>query len=158
MKQNVTQTDIATSDSDIPAVTLAQDYYVTFVASAGLSVEDDGTIKTITSEQFALKLGVTRVTLWRWKNSIPNFEQLVAKRRREIFTLNRENLVWKGLFLRAAKGDHKQAEMILSHFSDYTPPTQKHEVKIGGLADLVKMARSKNAQIKAIDVTPTNGQ
>lgn len=154
--QNVTEKTDANGDGVIGDVTLtvAQDYYVTFCAANGLSVNEDGSFEKISAEQFASKIGVSRMTLWRWQQSIPGFQARVKVRRKEIFTLNRENMIWRGLFLRAAKGDHKQAEMVLSHFSDYVPPTQRHEVKLGGLTDLAKLARSKTERI--IDATPDN--
>jgi hypothetical protein len=146
LQQNVTQTGIinegnSAGDDTLP---IAQDYYITYVAANGLSVTEDGGMVKISADSFAAKIGVNRVTLWRWQKSIPNFQARVRKRRAEIFTLNRENAIWHGLFLRAAKGDKPQAEMILSHFSDYVPPTQRHEVRVNGLADIAKLARKKN--------------
>jgi hypothetical protein len=150
--QNVTKTNIPTGEQSVVDATLtpAKEYYITFCAGNGLSVQEDGSFAKISAEQFAASIGVDRRTLYRWRDTIPEFGKRVKDRRREIFNANRESMVWNGLFLRAAKGDHKQAEMILSHFSDYTPPTQKHEVKIGGLADLAKLARQKD---KVIDAT-----
>lgn len=127
-----------------------QEYYITYYAANGLSVHDDGSFEKISAEKFAAKIGVHRTTLYEWQKSIPNFQARVRARRKEIFNGTREAMIWNGLFLRAAKGDSKQAEMLLSHFSDYVPPTQRHEVKIGGLADLAKIARKKQAGV--IDV------
>lgn len=124
-----------------------QNYYITYYAAAGLSVDEDGNMVKITAADFADSIGVSRQTLYDWQKSIPNFQDRVKIRRKEIFTSTRENLIWRGLFLRAAKGDHKQAEMILSHFSDYVPPTQRHEVKLNGLADLAKAARAKSERL-----------
>lgn len=146
LKQNETISENDTSTEGVADVSLTpkQDYYITFCASAGLSVDADGDLKTMSMERFANKIGVARATLYRWKDTIPDFETKVSQRRRQIFAKNRENIIWKGLFLKAAAGDVKAAEMVLSHFSDYVPPTQKHEVKIGGLVDLAKQARAKN--------------
>lgn len=154
--QNVTNPNTANSGGVVDDVTLTpqQDYYITFVAANGLSVKEDGSFEQMTASKFAEKIGVSRMTLYRWQDSIVNFQHLVRQRRQEIFTLNRENMIWRGLFLQAAKGNPKAAEMILSHFGDYTPPTQKHEVKIGGLADLVKLARQKHTSKGVIDATP----
>lgn len=150
--QNVTENNGGTSGNspDLVSLTPAQEYYITFCAANGLSVKEDGSFEKLSAEKFADKIGVARITLYRWRDSIPNFQQRVKQRRHEIFNANREAMVWNGLFLRAAKGDHKQAEMILSHFSDYTPPTQKHEVRVSGLADLLKLSRQK-AERKVID-------
>lgn len=120
-----------------------KNHYITYVAAHGLSVEEDGTYTKISAQQFAESIGVSRQALYDWQKSIPDFWELVKIRRKEIFTMNRENAIWRGLMLRALKGDAKQAEMILSHFSDYTPPTQKHEVKVSGLGELYQLARQK---------------
>lgn len=155
--QNETKTESPTPVNETvdESLTPAQDAYITFCAANGLSVEEDGSIIKMSAEAFAVKIGYGRATLYRWRDSIPNFQDRVRNRRREIFTANRENAVWNGLFLRAAKGDHKQAEMILTHFSDYTPPTQKHEVKVSGLADLAKIARKKNERDALNASSPT---
>lgn len=153
--QNVTKTESPTGDGAVVDVTLTaqQDYYITFCAANGLSVNEDGSFDKLTAGAFADKIDVSRMTLWRWRETIPNFQQKVKARRKEIFNANREAMIWNGLFLRAAKGDHKQAEMILSHFSDYVPPTQRHEVRLNGLVDLAKIARHKE---KVIDANPNN--
>lgn len=155
--QNVTNQDTPTPEGGVVEATLtaAQEYYITFYAANGLSVMEDGSFEKISAEKFAAKIGVARMTLYRWQQSIPNFQARVKARRREIFNANREAMIWNGLFLRAAKGDHKQAEMILSHFSDYVPPTQRHEVKLNGLTDLVKLARKKNERA-VLDAEPNN--
>lgn len=151
--QNVTNTNIADSSETVDDATLtpAKEYYITFCAGNGLSVQEDGSFAKISAEQFAASIGVDRRTLYRWRDTIPDFNKRVKERRREIFNANREAMIWNGLFLRAAKGDHKQAEMILSHFGDYLPPSQRHEVRVSGLADLLKMARNKNR--KVLDVS-----
>lgn len=144
--QNLTDEKPAVSGEspELAKLKVAQDYYITFYAGAGLSVNDDGEIFKVTASEFANKIGYSRQTLYDWQKSIPDFQARVKARRKEIFTSNRENVIWRGLLLRAAKGDSKQAEMILSHFSDYVPPTQRHEVKLGGLVDLAKIARGKS--------------
>jgi len=148
--QNVTNTNENKSSEAGQSVTLSnhledqrKDYYITYVAAHGLSVEEDGTYTKITAQEFADKIGVSRKTLYQWQKDIPSFWDLVKIRRKEIFTQNRENAIWRGLTLRALKGDYKQAEMILSHFGDYTPPAQRHEVKVSGLGELYNMARQK---------------
>jgi hypothetical protein len=115
--------------------------WVEFVAIGGLYVRDGEIVKqTITA--FAKEIGVERSTLNRWKKT-PGFWDLVNDKRGEAFKTDRLTAVWNGLFLQAAKGKHEQAKIILGHFANWQPPSQKHEVKVGGLGDLVNLARNK---------------
>lgn len=122
---------------------LRQQEYISFVAVGGLITNDDGTVKKMTLEQFSKALGVDRKTLHNWKKSIPDFYKLVDKRRGELFTQNRIAAVWNGLFLRAMKGDAEQAKIVLGQYANWQPPSQKHEVTVGGLGDLVNLARNQ---------------
>lgn len=147
----------------VPPESLAwrQDQYITFVASSGLSITEDGGFKQIKVGEFADLISTPRRTLYNWQQSIPEFWEKVDIRRREIFTRSRENAIWKGLTLKAMKGDTQAATMVLSHFGDYSPPAQKHDVKINGLSDFLNSARKRheaNQQKKqnAIDAESAN--
>lgn len=125
-------------------LSLKQEEWISYVAVGGLITGDDGSIKKMTISEFAIELGVDRSTLNEWKKTIPHFWDRVDKRRNELFSKNRITAVWNGLFLRAAKGDAEQAKIILGQYAQWQPPSQKHEVTIGGLGDLVGLARKKN--------------
>jgi hypothetical protein len=135
MQQNAT---ISKTDPSYPRYEL----YATYCACGGIMIDDDGTIKKQSVTEFAKSIGVDRVTLHRWKKR-DGFWDLVEVKRAEVFQKSRLSAIWNGLTLRAMKGDAKQAEMILSAYAGYQPPSQKHEVKVSGLGDLVNIARNK---------------
>lgn len=120
-----------------------QEQWVDFCAVGGMITRADGEIEVLTIGQFAKSMRVDRTTLYRWRNSIPNFWDKVEARRREIFSRDRTTKVWNGVFLRAAKGDAEQAKIWLSAHAKWQPPSQKHEVSVSGLGDLVNLARKK---------------
>lgn len=127
----------------------SQEQFITFLAAGNLVEQEDGKMVILSIIEFSDKMNIPRRTLYNWKRDIPDFQQRVARRRHEIFSQERVSKVWVGLYLRAKKGDAKQAEMILSHFSDYVPPTQKVEHDVGGgLAELMQKARERAQQKK----------
>jgi len=132
-----------------------QEQWIDYNAVGGLITHDDGTLEPMSIAVFASKLGVHRNTLTRWKKEIPNFWDLVKKRRHEIGTQTRTNKVWNGVYLRAARGDAEQAKIWLSTFDNWQPPAQKHEVQVGtGLADLVAQKRAQiERERNVIDAT-----
>lgn len=122
---------------------------------------EDGDFVQLTVTQLAKDLGVNRTTLYDWPRIIPNFNQRVAARQKEIYAAggSRANNVWKALWLRASAGEKPQAEMVLSHFAGYTPPAQKHEVQVSGLADLANLARRKGiVEGEVIELEPQPAQ
>jgi hypothetical protein len=152
LAQNSPKTPIQTAD-ELALIKLKQEEYISYCAVGGLITEVDGTLKKMSLEQFSDQLKVDRKTLYNWKQTIPKFWDRVEKRRGEIFTQSRISVVWNGLMLRAAKGDAEQAKIILGHYANWQPPTQKTEVRIGGLGDLVNEARKK----KIIEGEPSSG-
>ena len=149
-------TGVATQDGQVDfPIPWKLDNYITYLAVGGLRLDEDGDMKQLKLRDFADQLGVTRQTLWNWRKNVPNLAQMVRDRRKEMFSVDAESLVWKGVMLRAAKGDAEQAKMFLSHFSDYQLPTQKTEqsVEVKGLGDLIKAALiAKRGEV--IDATP----
>ena len=125
----------------------AQDQWITFCATSGMSYDEDGNFTTISVKQFAAAIGYDRTSLYRWKKEIPDFWGKVNARARELFNQQTKYAIFKGLNLKAMAGDVRAAEFVLSHYSDYTPPAQKHEVKLTGWGDVVREARKK--RIKA---------
>lgn len=163
--QNYTQSPTppqAQTDSVKPPELLKylQNEYITFCASSGISMTEDGNFVAMTVTQFAAAAGVSRRTLYNWQKSIPNFWQRVDERAREIFNQSTKYAIFKGLKLKAMAGDTKAAEMVMSHYSDYTPPAQKHEVKLSGWGDMVREARKRaiksNRPVVEAEVVPSS--
>jgi len=154
--QNLTKTNPPTGKKEPAALSPAQQEYISYVAVSGLIIHEDGTFKKMTVEEFASKVGVSRVTLHNWSRSIPDFAQKVEQRRAELMPINRVSAIWKGLTLKAMSGNVEAAKIVLGQYANWQPPAQKHEVELTtGLADLVAkkkllMEREKNA----IDATP----
>ncbi len=119
------------------------DEYISYVAVGGLITEDDGSFKRMSLEEFADKLDVDRKTLFNWKKTVPDFWDRVDAKRSELFSRNRITAVWNGLYLRAAAGGAEQAKIILGQYAAWQPPSQRHEVTIGGLIDLAREAETK---------------
>lgn len=122
--------------------------YIDFTAVGGLITEEDGTLRQMTITQFAQEIGVDRTTLYTWRKHIPNFWDLVAKRRQTIGSQARTNKVWNGVYLRAAKGDAEQAKIWLSQFAGWQPPKQRAEIEHRGIGDLLNMARQRLTEIE----------
>lgn len=147
--------DNAIIDSDI---TVAQDDYIAFVAVGGIIPSENSAGQKMTVEQFAAKYDVNPSTLWRWRQSIPDFWDRVAAKRREIGSKDRLSNVWNGIYLKAAAGNAEAAKLYLKNFDpNYIDPSTKVELDVGtGLSDLI--AAHNIQQIKernVIDVTPS---
>jgi hypothetical protein len=126
----------------------ALEQYKLYCASGGLEFYEPGSFKKITVDEFANRIGWARRTLYDWQKATTDFWIDVNKKRHELYSGAQTQIVWRGVFLRAAKGDAKQAEMFLSHYSDYVPPTQKQDVKITGFADLINLSRKRKAELE----------
>lgn len=137
-------TDIEAKKCNMP--TEAQYRFVEWYAAGGLVVTDDFDIRHVTLTQLARELGVSRMTLYRWRESIPDFNDHVDGFKRGIMQ-EKVSLVWRGVFLRAAKGDVKQAEMFLSTFDSHFVPAYKKEVITAtGLTDVLQLMRQRKQQ------------
>jgi hypothetical protein len=99
-------------------VTTGQQAYIDFCATGGFIVDDnadkDETIKRISAEQLGELLGVDRRTLYRWRDSIPNFWDLVAERRDELFSQARMTRIYNAMFKEALKGNVQAAKLMLN--------------------------------------------
>lgn len=162
--QNSSQTEIANRGDENTGVEFspykdyAFDQFLSYSAMKGLAINENGSLEIWTDTMFATHYQVDRKTLWNWRQK-PGFAQQVHARHTKIMKSDFVLLAWRGLAMRAAKGDKGQAEMILTHFGDYTPPAQKHEVKLTGWADLVREARRPDRSgndRKVIDATPSD--
>lgn len=158
--QNLTKTNLPTGKKEPAALSPAQHEYISYVAVSGLIIHEDGSFKKMTVEEFASKVGVSRVTLHNWSRSIPDFAQKVEQRRAELMPVNRVSAIWKGLTLKAMSGNVEAAKIVLGQYANWQPPAQKHEVQVStGLADLVAQKKlAMEQQRKVIDVTPNDNQ
>jgi hypothetical protein len=106
-----------------------QEAWIDFNAVGGLLLEADGSLKmsptrtykdgrrkTYSVRDFANEINVDISLLYKWEKSIPSFWDLVAKRRKEIFSGRRVAKVWNGVFLKAASGEAKAAAIFLSNY------------------------------------------
>jgi hypothetical protein len=120
-----------------------QEVWIDYNAVGGLITDDDFNLKPLKVGELADQLGIHRNTLSRWSRDIPNFWERVKARRMELGGQKRLQKVLNGLYMRAARGDAEQVKIYLGVFDSWQPPAQKHEVTVGGLGDLVNMARKK---------------
>lgn len=140
------------------------DQYVAFVAVGGLIPDPDGekTAIKMTTGQFAERVGVSRQTLYDWRESIPDFWQKVAEKRKAIGSKERLSNVWNGVYLKAATGNPEAAKLYLANYDDnFRMPTERRETNTGsGFADLVAQKLIEHAkqqkQPKVIDVEPAD--
>jgi hypothetical protein len=96
-------------------------------------------------------IDVNRGTLYEWQKKIPNFWSMVRERRMIIGSQARTNAVWKGVYLRAAKGDAEQAKLFLGVYDGWQPPSQKHDIKVSASwADLVR-AKAEVIDAEVVD-------
>lgn len=136
-------------------IKLKQEQWITFCALGGLITnESDNENKTqeirqMTVTEFSEQLGVHRVTLYKWKRSIPNFGDRVRTARNEVFSLSRETTLFNRAYIIAmSSNDHKAAgdmiKMLLGHGANLELPTQRTEIDAGqNLMELVGVARKK---------------
>lgn len=166
--QNLTPAPPATADT-ADAVKLRafqHDQYIAFVAVGGLIPDPEGDKAAIkmTTGQFAERIGVSRQTLYDWRELIPDFWQKVAAKRKEIGSKDRLNHVWNGIYLKAAAGNVEAAKLYFANHDDnFRMPMERRETNTGsGFADLVaqkliEKAREENkARVIDVDNTDSN--
>jgi len=163
--QNLTNTNPKTDpqpesvvDPEEHLLQMRQQKWIDFNAVGGLITESDGALKPMTISAFALALGVSRQTLYDWKNNIPDFWGRVRDRRKQIGTQTRLEKVYTGLYLKAASGDPAAVKLYLQIFDDWRPPAQAHEIEVTtGLADLISKKKLElERERKVIDATPAD--
>lgn len=145
-------------------LTLTQQFVVDYKALNGLITLDEPEIgpdgkqrmfKKMTMTELASKLGVSRDALYKAMNSMSNFWDLVAQRRKELASESRLAVVHEAWFLKAAKGDWQHLNAYLTNFDpNYVPPTQKveHGLENAGITDVLDIIRErKRKQAQAIE-------
>jgi hypothetical protein len=162
--------EIAEIDAAVQAVTHPDDVinaldwrhhsFIDFTALNGLVFDNDASeyqvddkgkshavgapIRKMTQTELATALGVDRKTLYRWRDSIPNFWNLVGERRKELLGqtwLSKVHETWR---MKAIKGDFQHMQLWLANFDpNFRMPTQeiKHDVSDNYTALLAAASR-----------------
>jgi hypothetical protein len=132
--------------SPVPAIDLAYTAYIDFCAVGGLRVTEDGDTERMSVADFCNNFGVSRMTIWRHRQADPNFNEKVAARRKVLFAGDHLSAVWRGVKLRAMRGDAAQATLYLANFDpEFKMPTQKVEHTDLGMADFLQIMRRRQA-------------
>lgn len=157
MLQNDTKTEDTTPlegeiVTDDKVLTQAQEQYISYKAVGGLGVKTGEPLVKVSMHEFANMIGVSRMTLYRWEESIPNFWERVKNRRQELIGRDMISNVWNRVYLDAMAGKEPQQRLILGQFADWKPPAQAHDIKMTGWADVINKARQR----KNADATDTN--
>lgn len=143
-KSTIAQIDENANETTSEVLKWQQEEWITYRATDGLVADDNGDLVKLTRAKIAERIGVDRRTLLRWEDDIPDFWERVERRQADIFTKDRLVKIINGLFLRAAKGEAKQAEMLWSHFGKYVPPTQQVKVDTtDNISDLFNLLRER---------------
>jgi hypothetical protein len=137
--------DIKRTPVTFEMLDIRQQNWVDYNAVQGVITESDGAMVKMTVSDFARQIGVDRTTVYLWSKEIPNFWEIVNKRRKAMMTGARTQKVWNSLFLNATvKMNVKAQELWLANADpEFRVASQKIEHEVGGgLADLLNKARS----------------
>jgi DNA-binding XRE family transcriptional regulator len=120
---------------------------IKWYAAKGFFYYDEKQTKIVrrqSAASLAADLGISRQTIYEWPKTIPDFTIKTAKAQQEIIQAN-VTAVWNGVFVRAAKGDYKPAELFLNQFDPYFTPLSKASkvTPSHGLTDLLMMASKR---------------
>jgi hypothetical protein len=142
------QTLIDEIDKNCKDIEYAQERAIEWFASKDMlywDQDDMGVVKRPSARKLAEELGISRQTIYNWRKTIPDIKIRMREARLQIEQIN-ITAVWNGVFLKACDGDPKAAEMYLSYFSDYRPPTQSNFTQeVNGIGDLFNLTRNKIA-------------
>ena len=144
-------------------LTAIQQAYVDFKALGGVITDDDG-IRKMSVDELASKMGVTRFAFYSAVKYMPNFDDLVAERRKELASKSRLSEVHKVWYLKAVKGEWQHMDAWLRNFDPgYKPANVKVEHEMSdGMADALNLARERIRQIgniqegEVVDVRQTD--
>lgn len=154
---DATDQDSLDADGGERALKWQWEQYIDFCASGGLKIAEDGNPIQMTAQDFANEIKVYRTSLYRWPKMIPNFHARVAKRRKDIYSENRINQIYKAIQLKAMGGDVQAADLILRNFDpNYRTPSSKTELDVGRtLADLMQAGLRRRQAIEG-DIVAAN--
>jgi DNA-binding XRE family transcriptional regulator len=125
----------------------AQQRVIEWYAAKGFFYFDEEQMKIVrrqSAASLAADLGISRQTIYEWPKTISDFTIKTAKAQQEIIRANVTS-VWNGVFIRAAKGEYKPAELFLSQFDPYFTPLGNASKVISSysLANLLKMPNKR---------------
>jgi len=161
-EENVVIDEQGSTVSHSEWLTWAQDQYIAYTAFGGLIPDLDGDKVAVkmTATNFAKTIGVARQTLYDWRESIPDFWELVSEKRREMGSKERLTNVWNGVYLKATTGNAEAAKLYLANFDpNFKMPAQKVEHEAGdSLVEAIGIARKRQNVIEAeiVDDATTN--
>jgi hypothetical protein len=106
-------------------------------------LNDMGVVKRPSAKTLAVELGLSRQTIYDWPRIIPNFREHILEAQ---FRMIQTNIiaVWNAVFIKAADGDTKAAEMYLANFDPtFKLPSRQSKVEIqaSGWGDIIAKAR-----------------
>lgn len=101
---------------ELPKLNYKQMQFVEFLARGSISKEG---IKQ-TREEFALSIGVSRKTLYRWQENIPNFWAGVHTRSHELLNEKIPKII-EAMYQKALLGDVQAARLILNQANVLLP-------------------------------------
>lgn len=93
-------------------MSLKQRRYVDWVAGGGTEVDNDGKLVTVTSLELASQLGVSRQAIHKYRR-IANFWDVVADRRRELYSQDRMSMLYRAVWAKGLKGDTAAAKLMM---------------------------------------------
>lgn len=141
-------------------LTEVQRAYVDYKAVGGIITDEEGHISNLSVQGLADMLGVTRFALYKGKEAVPNFWELVNQRRREIGLESRLSKIHQVWYIKAAAMNNwPVTEAWLRNFDPaYREPRTKIEHELGsGLADLIQTKRKNQVpERKVIDASNSN--
>lgn len=111
-------------------------------------LDDMGVVKRPSAKMLAEELGISRQTIYDWPRIIPNFREHILEAQ---FGMIQTNIiaVWNAVFIKAANGDAKAAEMYLANFDPtFRLPVRqsKLEVQATGWGDIIAKAHREMAR------------
>lgn len=91
---------------------LRQQIYIDWLAGGNTLIDPEGKFETVTGDQLAQRLGVSRQGMHKWRK-IDGFWDHVADRRRVLYGRERMSMVYKAMMGKALKGDTAAMKLMM---------------------------------------------